>query len=191
MSAPGQTEMTQSGPDTDLTLRHYCSEPPRLGPSTLTADVYSKMVQMLPIVCVDCVLQRADGKFLLVERVQEPAKGFWWLPGGRLLKNESFFEGAVRKLKQETGIECTPAKLLAVYNAMYPRSAWDTEDYVGTHTVNAVVLMPVSQEVELKLDAQAKAHVWEPADWKYLEEKGYDTYVVRAIKSLNEGSFSV
>lgn len=42
---------------------------------------------------------------LLIERDEYPEKGKWAIPGGFVSNNESLEEGAIRKLKEETGIE--------------------------------------------------------------------------------------
>lgn len=61
-----------------------------------------------PSVTSDCVIFGFDGvklKVLLVERGMEPYKGRWAFPGGFLNMDESAEEGALRELKEETGLE--------------------------------------------------------------------------------------
>ena len=73
----------------------------------LPGDLYGSLVRDCVVCCVDCLLvrQRAGVKeCLLVLRSSEPVKGVWWLPGGRLLKGETFFAAAKRKAQQETGL---------------------------------------------------------------------------------------
>ena len=53
---------------------------------------------------------------LLVQRATEPVKGVWWLPGGRIYKGETFFDAAIRKTKEETGLRGKPIQILGVYN---------------------------------------------------------------------------
>jgi 8-oxo-dGTP diphosphatase len=60
-----------------------------------------------PSVAADNVVYRFDGKtmqVLLIQRGNEPFKGKWALPGGFLEENETLQEGALRELKEETGI---------------------------------------------------------------------------------------
>lgn len=60
-----------------------------------------------PSVTTDCVIFGFDGtklKVLLVERGIEPFKGKWAFPGGFMKMDESAEEGALRELKEETGL---------------------------------------------------------------------------------------
>ena len=60
-----------------------------------------------PSVTTDCVIFGFDGsklKVLLIERGIEPFKGKWAFPGGFLKMDESAEEGALRELREETGL---------------------------------------------------------------------------------------
>lgn len=61
-----------------------------------------------PSITTDCVIFGFDGtklKVLLVERGIEPFKGRWAFPGGFLKMEESAEVGALRELKEETGLK--------------------------------------------------------------------------------------
>ena len=61
-----------------------------------------------PSVTTDCVIFGFDGKnlkVLLIERGVEPFKGQWAFPGGFLKPEETAEEGALRELKEETGLD--------------------------------------------------------------------------------------
>lgn len=60
-----------------------------------------------PSVTTDCVIFGFDGaklKVLLIERGLEPFKGRWAFPGGFMRMDESAEEGALRELREETGL---------------------------------------------------------------------------------------
>lgn len=61
-------------------------------------------------VTVDAMVVQS-GHVLLIRRKHSPGKGLWALPGGHLNVNETFLEGAIRELKEETGIK-VPDKVL-------------------------------------------------------------------------------
>lgn len=61
-----------------------------------------------PAVATDCVIFSYDEmklKVLLIQRGGEPYKGRWAFPGGFLNMDETAEEGAMRELKEETGLE--------------------------------------------------------------------------------------
>jgi 8-oxo-dGTP diphosphatase len=61
-----------------------------------------------PAVTTDCVIFGFDGErlqVLLVEHGIEPYKGKWAFPGGFLKMDETAEEGALRELREETGLE--------------------------------------------------------------------------------------
>jgi hypothetical protein len=87
----------------------------------LPADIYSQMVRNSIICCIDCLIIRKNTlnnktECLLVQRATEPVKGVWWLPGGRIYKGETFFDAAIRKTKEETGLKGKPIQILGFYN---------------------------------------------------------------------------
>ena len=60
-----------------------------------------------PAVTTDCVVFGIDGRklmILLVERGNEPYKGYWAFPGGFLNMDENATQGALRELAEETGL---------------------------------------------------------------------------------------
>ena len=101
----------------------------------LPDGTYGEVVRSMPLVCVDVLLQRADGRFLLLLRHAEPVKGLWWWPGGRLNFGESFADAALRKVKKEVGLHACFRQVLGTWNTLFERSAWSSP----TQTVNILV----------------------------------------------------
>lgn len=54
------------------------------------------------------------GSILLVRRDQEPARGLWSLPGGRVERGESLREAIVREVREETAVDVEVDFLLGV-----------------------------------------------------------------------------
>ena len=123
---------------------------------------------------------------LLVERGSEPVKGVWWLPGGRLLKGETFFAAATRKAREETGLTAVqPVQVLGVWNTFFPTSNWDTEEKKGTQTVNPIVLVELQEAgADVQLDETSENYRWIGLDPATAEANGEDRYVVQALLRL-------
>jgi len=72
-----------------------------------------------PAVTTDCVVFGFDGhdlKILLIERGIEPYKGCWAFPGGFLNMDETAEQGALRELKEETGLDLHYIKQVGAFS---------------------------------------------------------------------------
>ncbi len=56
------------------------------------------------------------GRVLLVQRAHEPLKGRWTIPGGMVEVGEELREAVRRELKEETGLDVEPGKLIEVFD---------------------------------------------------------------------------
>lgn len=156
----------------------------------LPADMYGHMVRDCVVCCVDCLIVRFNPltkrkECLLIERASEPAKGIWWLPGGRLFKGETFFDGAVRKAKEETGLtHVEPVQILGFYNTFFPTSAWDTESAKGTQSVQPIILVKLQSGADVILDRTSERYRWIGLCPDEAVVNGEDKYVVDALLKL-------
>ena len=112
-------------------------------------SLYDKILESIPIVCVDVAIQHNE-HILLIKRLQEPAKGEWWLPGGRLYKGEDLEACAYRKAIEETGLECAVIDKLLIRPTIF-----DT-----VHSINLVYLLKTSEISNLKSDGSWDKHRW-------------------------------
>ena len=51
-------------------------------------------------------------RILLCQRAVEPSRGLWTLPAGFLERYESLEAGAVREIREETGVVVDPGRLV-------------------------------------------------------------------------------
>jgi colanic acid biosynthesis protein WcaH len=79
------------------------------------------IVANIPIVSVDLVV-RHDGGVVLGKRQNEPAKGEWFVPGGRVHKNERLDETVHRIARTELGSDVTIDRRFGVYEHLYDTS---------------------------------------------------------------------
>jgi len=123
----------------------------------LDKNFYQKVVETLPILCIDiCLVDLSTNRYLVMARTNRPAQGAFWFPGGRMFKGESFFEVAQRKCLEEIGVTVKIEKLIGIYNAIYPDSQWNTP----THTPIVAVLATCNQAAFISLDEQHVDYRW-------------------------------
>jgi 8-oxo-dGTP diphosphatase len=93
------------------------------------------------IPCVGGVVKDADGRLLLVKRGQEPAKGRWSVPGGRVEPGESDAEATAREVLEETAVQVRVGRLVGMVERDAPGG--------GVYLINDYACeVPVSDEAD-------------------------------------------
>src|SRR5512143_1658398 len=69
---------------------------------------------MRPFACDGILIE--GGRILLIRRGKEPFKGMWGVPGGRREDDETAEQCLVREMKEETGLDVVPLKLVGLYS---------------------------------------------------------------------------
>ena len=102
----------------------------------LDRETFLTVVRHTPLVSVDLVVRDGAGRLLVGLRNNEPAKDTWFVPGGRICKDERIAAALVRVAREELGIDLDPAaaRLLGVYEHLYDTNVAETPDF-GTHYV--------------------------------------------------------
>ncbi len=64
----------------------------------LEKDTFTKVIDCTPLISIDLVIENSSSEILLGYRNNRPAKGYWFVPGGRILKDESmnYFQNYVQ-----------------------------------------------------------------------------------------------
>ncbi len=106
----------------------------------LKKDLYKKVYNVAPIFCVDIVAV-CGNEFLLGKRENEPEKGKWFLPGGRIYKMEPFEKAVARKVKEELGIRVAKKdfKFLTLGTVMSKKAPFGDGPFhaaIGVYKVN-------------------------------------------------------
>lgn len=65
------------------------------------------------VMCAGAVVRDAEGRVLLVRRANEPSRGLWSIPGGRVEDGETPREAAAREVREETGLVVEVGELIA------------------------------------------------------------------------------
>ncbi len=127
----------------------------------LDKTTFSTVIKSTPLVSIDLVILNENNQALLGQRLNRPAKGYWFVPGGRIQKEERLDVAFKRLTKEELGREFSieQAELLGPFTHLY-------DDYVfgdefGTHYVALGYVLKVSTEqLNLPLAQQHGAYQW-------------------------------
>jgi 8-oxo-dGTP diphosphatase len=77
---------------------------------------------------VGAIISDPQQRLLLIKRGNEPGRGLWSLPGGRVEPGESDEEAVAREVAEETGLVVTVGKLAGRLR----RGRYDIGDYFAT-----------------------------------------------------------
>jgi colanic acid biosynthesis protein WcaH len=132
----------------------------------LDLDAFRRVVRDAPLVAIDLLVSDGAGHFLLGLRRNRPAAGYWFVPGGRIYKNEALDAAFTRIARAELGLavprrQATP---MGVYEHDYPDSFADAA--ISTHYVvlpfrltlaRAVLAPQAGRDQHLQLEWMSRA----------------------------------
>ena len=158
-------------------------------PPRLPRSVAENVLRGIPTVRVDVLLQRADGRVLLVQRAQEPVRGLYTFPGGDLQIGETFFEAAARHAEHGVNVlDAKPCAVLLTTNTFYEHAAWE-----GTQqTVNVLVhaaAPAAGDDLEICGDRPDFCHDGSYGRYRWIRPEAVDdgledTYVLEGLRAL-------
>lgn len=139
-------------------------------------ELYNQILIYMPVFCMDLVIKNNLDEVLLIKRNQSPAKNEWWTVGGRLFKGENFSEGAIRKAKSETGLDCKFIKIIDLINMYFEKQ---DDMFCNIHTPSLIIEMEVINIQNINLD---KDHL----DYKWIKYNStdYHEYVQQILKGV-------
>lgn len=139
----------------------------------LSDEIFTVVIDSAPLVSIELVVKNAHGMVLLGERKNRPAKGYWFVPGGRILKNESLADAFKRLTNAELGeaYSIEQAKLQGPYDHFYEDSVFG--DGPSTHYVAIAYQLKVGELRSLPTD-QHSDYRWFSVDQLLKDERVHD-----------------
>lgn len=98
---------------------------------------------------------------LLGKRNNEPLRGQWFTPGGRILKNECWQDCLRRVAQSELGLcvtDTSESTLMGIWGHFYPNSA--VEDDISTQYVNLPLYCFLKEKSNILADEQHDNLSW-------------------------------
>lgn len=136
-------------------------------------DLYKKIIANVPIACVDIAVVR-NGSILLVKRNDAPAKGCWWLPGGRVFKGEKMVDTAHRKALEEVGLDCVVGPLIHTAETLFPDGPYG----MSVHSINSCFLLYPKNKKKPVLDSHQ-------SEYRFIShlDHSLDFYIIDCLKA--------
>ncbi len=102
----------------------------------LDKETFLTIIANTPLVSIDLIVRSPQDGILMGKRTNEPAKGFWFVPGGRIFKLETLEQAFSRISETELGnaYRIQDAKLLGAFTHLYDEN-FAHEPGISTHYV--------------------------------------------------------
>ena len=125
----------------------------------LDFNLFKTIVACTPLVSIDLIVLNSQSQVLLGLRNNKPAQGYWFVPGGRICKGETFDIAFKRLVNDELGIlyNISDAKFIGHYQHIYSDN-FSGEDF-STHYITLgylfkndmnITALPSEQHVNYK-----------------------------------------
>jgi colanic acid biosynthesis protein WcaH len=119
------------------------------------------VIRLAPVVAIDLIIHDSADQILLGLRNNEPAKGYFFVPGGIILKDESLAEAFVRIMKAETNLTfgIREAKLMGAFDHFYDTNRAGEPGY-GTRYVSLAHEIRLRGVANIVRDPQHSEYRW-------------------------------
>ncbi len=152
-------------------------------PARLSDTVFASIVRHTPLVALDLVVTR-DQRFLLGERCNRPAQGSWFVPGGRIRKEERLTDALGRLSREELGLTLPWSRVeqWPVEEHLYPDSMLDPT--CSTHYLVIPLRIQLLAHEAVHPDAQHTRFHWLTAEEGLAEPRVHENtrrYLLRDL----------
>lgn len=120
---------------------------------------FKKIINLTPLISIDLIVINAIKQVLLGYRSNKPALGYWFVPGGRVRKDETIQDAFLRLTFEELGraYDLKDARFLGVFEHFYKDNYFDansTTHYIvlgyELHSMADVLSLPAQQHSAYK-----------------------------------------
>lgn len=115
-------------------------------------EEWETIVENVPIVSVDLVVECPDG-IVLGQRSNKPAKNEWFVPGGRVQKEELLEDAVHRIAMEELGVDIEICEQLGAFEHFYGTSEVGCTKHYVAHGFRGwtenIVFEPDTQHVQI------------------------------------------
>jgi len=123
-------------------------------------EKFREIERLVPLASFNAIIVDGEGRVLVMKRNNEPAKGLYWYPGGRIKLGQSLEEALKEQIKEETGLEWSDLRVIKVASV-------DSNIFKSRHTVNINFLLKKVSKSEVQLN---QGH----SDFKWLRPEEFD-----------------
>ncbi len=127
----------------------------------ISDEQFLKVIDATPLVSIDLILENHQGKILLGKRNNRPAQNYWFVPGGRIRKNERLADAIKRISSAElsTEIMLSDGQPLGAFEHIYDDN-FSGSDGINTHYVVLAYKIRIKDDFKIVADNQHSEKRW-------------------------------
>src|SRR5258708_32802225 len=132
----------------------------------LSVPDFLDVVRLTPLVSIDLIVSDHAGRVLVGRRRNRPALGTWFVPGGRIRKNESLDTAFTRIVDEDLGVACverSAARFGGLFEHMYGDN-FAGEDKITTHYVVLAYALALQNTISVGRFDQHSQYAWIPPE---------------------------
>ncbi|MGZ5817661.1 MAG: GDP-mannose mannosyl hydrolase [Burkholderiaceae bacterium] len=152
----------------------------------LADDDFIQVIDATPLVAIDLIVQNEMGEILLGRRCNRPAQNYWFVPGGRIRKNERSQDALQRIGRSELQIDVPTGRLLGVFDHFYEDNYFGLPD-MSTHYVTLAYRVEMKKDSLFMHDEQHVEMKWWDPDSLMSSLDVHDNTKLYFSKSLDNG----
>ncbi|MFV0264620.1 MAG: GDP-mannose mannosyl hydrolase [Kluyvera sp.] len=126
----------------------------------LSQEAFATVVRSTPLISIDLIVENAQGECLLGKRTNRPAQGYWFVPGGRVQKDETLAQAFTRLTEAELGLglPITAGSFYGVWQHFYDDNFSGTD--FSTHYIVLAFRLQVDADALTLPDDQHNDYRW-------------------------------
>ncbi|HIF9419450.1 TPA: GDP-mannose mannosyl hydrolase [Photobacterium damselae] len=126
----------------------------------LSENEFKSVIKNTPLISIDLIIENYRGQILLGQRINKPAQGDWFVPGGRILKDETFSKAFIRLTQSELGlgVKITDADFIGPFEHFY-KNNYLGDDF-STHYVTLGYRLKLDIDIKKLPKKQHESYKW-------------------------------
>ena len=154
-------------------------------PEKIPTDIFMQIVRHAPLISIDLLIHNENNEILLGWRNNQPAKDYWFVPGGRIYKNETLRDAFSRIMSAETGLtlDIDQAEFHGIFEHFHPEQNFMNEAGFGTHYIVLAFHIHLSGEI-----SSLPMHQHSDYKWQSIPDLLDDTLVHQYTKNYFNGT---
>ena len=152
----------------------------------LPEEIWKTCVDSIPIFGIDMIIFSQKFGVLMGRRINNPAKGKLFVPGGRVYKNERIADAFNRILLNETGLSFPFNKTtsMGLFEHFYNVTSWSTSECSTHYIIDARLIEIDPERIKLKINLNEQHSNFEWISIEHMQSNNIHPYSMMYLNKI-------